>query len=70
VTVSRSAPDRPGTIQLDVETIAEKITTLMNDASSVLEEEISAKIQSLMPDFQAAELLEEFTRINRPPGTR
>jgi DNA-binding protein YbaB len=60
----------PRVKRLDVETIAERITTLMNDASDLLRQELSGKVRSLMPDLAAEELIADFRQTKRPSGTR
>ena len=60
----------PRVKRLDVETLAERITTLLNDASDLLRQELSGKVRSLMPDLAADELIADFRQAHRPPGTR
>lgn len=56
--------------RVDVETVAETITALFNDASGVLQERIAEKVQELLPDFQGADLVDEFRRMSTPPEAR
>ncbi|MCO6009412.1 YbaB/EbfC family nucleoid-associated protein [Actinoallomurus purpureus] len=60
----------PRAKRLDLETLAERIMVMVNDASGILQEELSRQIQSLMPDFAADEIMADFRRMNAPPETR
>jgi DNA-binding protein YbaB len=56
----------PRVKRLDVEALAERIQAMVNNASEHLRTEISDRVQSLVPDFNAAELMAEFTRLGKP----
>src|SRR5256885_16813257 len=60
----------PRAKRLDLGTLAERITEMVNNASGILMEEQSRRIQSLMPDFPADPILADFTRMNAPPDGR
>lgn len=56
----------PRVKRLDVETLAEKIVEMVNDASLVLQEEIANRVQALMPQLDAAQLFADYREMNQP----
>jgi DNA-binding protein YbaB len=56
----------PRVKRLDVETLAERIQLMVNNASERLRTEISDRVQALVPDLNPAELMAEYTRLGRP----
>ncbi|GAB3985458.1 hypothetical protein GCM10029978_098340 [Actinoallomurus acanthiterrae] len=60
----------PRAKRLDLGTLAERITEMVNNASDILAEEQSRQIQSLMPDFAADEIMADFMRMNAPRDAR
>ncbi|GAA4639475.1 hypothetical protein GCM10023196_101250 [Actinoallomurus vinaceus] len=60
----------PRAKRLDLETLAERIVEMVNNASDILKEEQARQVQSLMPDFPVDEIMADFTRMNAPPDAR